>query len=768
MKPKTLRFAVLIPIFIGCLSLLKPLFSSDAAISQLFMSGSTIYGLASLCLVWFVFLSGVRYSRAIMLIDGGIALALTTAVLAGHFLNFTFPLEHLVLPPPNTPFLLNLTYMFMACYLIQLLVCWLPRTKFLVNGALAVILFMVLLSTFGHIYQLEGVKQEALLLPMPLGAIISFLALGLVIFAYTNHMDRLYLNPRIMSGFALMLVAVIGANVVVYRNLTHTTTMVNRVDGARSVLSEIYSLELYLTSAESDTQTYVHGGNPKYLTSYASNKQAYRQAMDQIAAHADTADTPDLHASVLTVSNLGNQILGLTDTTLAQAEQKKLSARTQTDSQNQLDLYMQQMLDEIRTVSTNYTSQLNQLVAQESYGARGIVLGVSITSALSLLMIIFTPLFIRQTIQKLSTAQEGLRTSNRLLGAEKSRAEAILTSVGDGLFAVDAHQKIILFNHAAEALTGLKKATVLDTPYRQQLKFTSPTAAAAVDFTAKALEGIESHLTHNLQLVRQNGQKVDVQVSASPVKDKNGVTEGAIVVFRDRSDEQALENAKDDFVSLASHQLRTPATATKQFLAMFLQGYAGPIDDKQRLFLQQAYDNNELGINIIEELLDITRLESNKFKLVKEKIDLNHFLQQSAEQHKAYADKGRQRIALVAPKKSVHIEADANLLGMAVDNLVTNALKYSPEGSTVTIRLKGGDQPSIAIEDAGIGIKEEDMQKIFERFTRLEDPQKQHVSGTGIGLYLVQKIASMLHAKITLQSDYGKGSTFTLIFKPTE
>jgi two-component system phosphate regulon sensor histidine kinase PhoR len=237
------------------------------------------------------------------------------------------------------------------------------------------------------------------------------------------------------------------------------------------------------------------------------------------------------------------------------------------------------------------------------------------------------------------------------------------------------------------------------------------------------------------------------------------------VVFRDRTSEQALENAKDDFVSLASHQLRTPATATKQFLAMFLEGYAGKIDDRQRMFLQQAYDNNELGIAIIEDLLNATRLESNRLKVVKEKIELTHFLKMTADQHKPLAERNGQTIKVVVPHKHVYIESDDSLLGMAVDNLVTNALKYSPEDSTVTIRLTDGPYVTIEVSDTGIGIQKSDISKIFERFSRLEDPQKQHVSGTGIGLYLVRRIVQVLHAKIKVESIYGKGSTFILKFK---
>ncbi len=769
MNSKALRLVLLVPILLALFSFLQSLSPIHSPLTQLAMTPPAGFGTIMLALVWIIYLSGYKYGRKLLLIIGILSLALTLTIIASHFLNFTFRFESLLVPAPrsNTPFLLNLSFMFLACYIVQTLAYWLPRTKLIVNIMLGVILFMVLLSIFGHFYQLSGIPQEALLLPMPFGAIIGFLVLILVIFSYTNHMDRLYLNTEILVSFMAMFIAILGANVVIYRNIHSTANALIRIDETRQILIDTYNVNYYLNIAQTEAQTYGASTNPAYISLYQNNRQSYYKAISQVELESGGLNTKSIGQPIRTIANLGGQVISIGDSIVG--EQHTLSSMAQASADEKMNNDMGQVGQQIKGLSLGYTSQLNVLTLQEVSGAKGIMLGVSIASALSVLFIIFTPLFIRQTIQKLAIAHDRLGDSNRLLYDEKSRAEAILASISDGLFAVDTHKVITIFNQAAEDMTGIQREAALGKRYEEVTRFLSTEQDKTFDFTNKALQGITSYLTHNVTLSRSDEQKLDVQISASPIKNKSGSVVGAIVVFRDRSHEQELETAKDEFVSLASHQLRTPATATKQFLAMFLQGYAGNIDDRQRFFLQEAYDNNEQGIHIIEDLLNITRLESNTLKVVKEKIELGQFLKTNVQQHEVFARKSKQNIHLITPSKPIEMETEVSLLEMAVDNLITNALKYSDEGDDITVRLTAGDDRiAIAVEDSGIGMKEEDIPKLFQRFTRLDDPQKQYVSGTGIGLYLVKKIVKRLRGTIKVESEYGKGSTFTLEFKPSE
>jgi two-component system phosphate regulon sensor histidine kinase PhoR len=764
---KKLRFVALLPALIALPSFFNH--SSSFTGQGILMSPSTAFGLAGLSIIWFVYFSGYKYGRRIMLIEGLLSLPVTTFIVGSYIWDFDFPFMKYLRPVNASAFMLNLSIIFAACFLIQVLCYWLPRTRLYVNALLAVILFITILSISGHLYHIDQIVTARLLMPIPTVAIIGFMVLSLAIFAHVNHMSHLYLNKKILGSFLLMLIAIIAANIVVYRNFNDTVKLAIRVNTTHQTLTAIYNADLYLASAASDAHAYELTGNPQSPITYQKDKQIYLTTIKQVEANISPADT-NTYLAVQQVVNLGQKILATTNSMVAQGQHHTAAPQVQTDSDRLLNSYVNQMFQQVKALGASYTNELNRLFTEEGYSGRGIVTGVSVASALSVLLIIFTPLFIRQTIEQLSITQERLRKSFRQLFEENSRVEAILTSIGDGIFAVDDHGNITIFNHAAEQLTGLDASIVIGKPYDSILHFasTDTTGHIQTNFVAKALMGTSSQIDHHLTLAHKAGHPLDIQISASPVRSHQSTVAGAIVVFRDRTSEQALENAKDEFVSLASHQLRTPATATKQFLAMFLEGYAGKVSDQQRMFLQQAYDNNELGINIIEDLLNITRLESDRFKVIKEKIELTDFLKRTAEQHQPYAKRNEQIIHLTLPHKHIYIETDPSLLGMAVDNLVTNALKYSPEKSAITISLTEKPHTAIVVSDSGIGIQKEDMKKIFERFTRLEDPQKQHVSGTGIGLYLVKKIIKMLHAKIKVESDYGKGSTFTLEFKTLE
>jgi PAS domain S-box-containing protein len=764
MKAKTLRFVMLVPAILALLSLLKTLFPAHGTTSQLFMTPITIVGMLALSITWFFYLSGYRYTRLIMLVEGLVSLAGIGVVFLGYFRHFNYPGKHFI-APTNEKFLLNLASLFLLCYLVQVMAFWLPRmkAKVFINAALAITLFIVLLSLFGHVYSFGGIPQETLLLPMPLGGILSFFVWVLVVYVHTNRMERLYLSSRIILSFATMFLAILGANAVIYHNISKTANVSYKVGEAQEIVSETYNLNFYLGSAQAKAQVYGLSGDPQYAAAYQSDQESYLETISGLENQlAQEHASASVLQSISTVAHLGTQVLTLGDSIVSNTSPVMTQSK-ETTTDKAMDAATDQVLVRVKGITAVYTNQLDQLTGKEITGASGIILGVSITSAFSILLFLFTPLFIRQTIHDLSTARDQLEESSRLFSEEKTRAETILSSISDGLFAVDGDGVITLFNHAAEEISGIKRGTALGRQYSDVLHFNT-----TLDFTAKALHRVTSHLSHNAVLSRADGKAVDVQVSASPVLNRVGTLTGAIIMFRDRSSEQALENAKDDFVSLASHQLRTPATATKQFLAMFLQGYAGDIDDRQRLFLQQAYDNNEIGIQIIEALLNITRLESNKFKPMKEKIDLNEFLQSAVTQHDVLAKKNNQTVKLVAPAKHIFIEADVNLLTMAVDNLITNALKYSHDDSAVTVHLSDGHRATIAVSDHGIGIKEEDIPKLFMRFSRLQDPQAEYVVGTGIGLYLVKQIAHKLHATIKVESVYGKGSTFTLTFNPME
>jgi len=230
-----------------------------------------------------------------------------------------------------------------------------------------------------------------------------------------------------------------------------------------------------------------------------------------------------------------------------------------------------------------------------------------------------------------------------------------------------------------------------------------------------------------------------------------------------RQKQMEVQNAKDDLLSLASHQLRTPATVVKQYVGMLLQGYGGEITQKQMGMLKHAYDSNERQLQIINQLLYVARLDAGRITLHKERTDIRELLDQVFHEQMVESRQRHQKLFYRQPKKAVIADVDPQYFHMAIDNLVSNAIKYTPEKGSITLSTKKTDEAVlVSIEDNGIGIDAERQKIIFDKFTRLENEMAADVSGSGIGLYLTDQIINLHGGHIVVKSTPGKGSTFTV------
>lgn len=230
-----------------------------------------------------------------------------------------------------------------------------------------------------------------------------------------------------------------------------------------------------------------------------------------------------------------------------------------------------------------------------------------------------------------------------------------------------------------------------------------------------------------------------------------------------RQKQQEVQSAKDDLLSLASHQLRTPATVVKQYVGMLLQGYGGELTQKQTGMLKHAYDSNERQLLIINQLLYVARLDAGRITLHNEKTDIRELLDQVFHEQLVESRQRHQKLFYRQPKKPVVAEVDPQYFHMAIDNLVSNAVKYTPEKGSITLAVrKSANEVQVSVQDNGIGIDEERQKMIFDKFTRLENEMAADVSGSGIGLYLTDQIVNLQGGHIEVKSTPGNGSTFTV------
>jgi signal transduction histidine kinase len=225
-----------------------------------------------------------------------------------------------------------------------------------------------------------------------------------------------------------------------------------------------------------------------------------------------------------------------------------------------------------------------------------------------------------------------------------------------------------------------------------------------------------------------------------------------------------INRSKDEFIALASHQLRTPATAVKQYVGMILEGYAGEVTPEQERFLRSAYESNERQIQVVNDILRVAKLDLKKIILKKQNIDMVDLVQSIVHDLMSHFKGRDQDVTVKTSTDRIFVPADTEYIRMALSNIVDNASKYTPEGKKVSISIHDSPDGSveIAVRDQGVGITEKDMEKLFKKFSRIDNPLSVKVGGTGLGLYWAKEIIELHGGTISVTSSVNKGTTFTV------
>jgi PAS domain S-box-containing protein len=225
---------------------------------------------------------------------------------------------------------------------------------------------------------------------------------------------------------------------------------------------------------------------------------------------------------------------------------------------------------------------------------------------------------------------------------------------------------------------------------------------------------------------------------------------------------EVLNESKDEFLSLASHQLRTPATSVKQFLGMLIDGFVGELDDKQAEFVRRAYDSNERQIGIINDLLRVAQIDAGDLSLSKEVLAVNEIITEAVHNIHTQIDQ-RSQIIDIEEHATTFIKVDREKFRMAIENLIDNASKYTrPEGKIFIAARTNKDFCEISIKDTGVGIAVDDMGRLFTKFNRIPNDLSNETNGSGLGLYWVEKVVKLHGGTIHVESEIDQGSTFTV------
>lgn len=341
-------------------------------------------------------------------------------------------------------------------------------------------------------------------------------------------------------------------------------------------------------------------------------------------------------------------------------------------------------------------------------------------------------------------------------------AEALFNSIGDGAIATDEFGKITRINPTALRILGCTEAEMLGAWFPKKIVSIREdgTLVNLIDrpITRAFLTG--KTVIEKMYYKKKNGQIVPVAITVSPIM-LNGRPVGAIEVFRDITLEYEIDRMKSDFISLASHQLRTPLSAIKTYSHMLIDGYMGTVTDNQKKSLRTILSATNRMNELISTLLNITRMESGGVTVTVKPVDIPLLIDEVCKEHNlAIADKELD-IAVTTTKSVKPIKSDTLLVKEILSNLISNAIKYTPQGGNVTIAVKSRPAEIVcSITDTGVGIPRHSQEQIFTKFFRAHNVVKQETSGTGLGLYLVKGLVDTLKGKIWFESEEGKGTTF--------
>lgn len=344
---------------------------------------------------------------------------------------------------------------------------------------------------------------------------------------------------------------------------------------------------------------------------------------------------------------------------------------------------------------------------------------------------------------------------------QKAQADALFLSIGEGAIATDEKGNISRINRAALEILSIREEDVIGKWF--------PGSIVAVDSSGILINPLERTITRAVlsgkaisersYYKKINGDIVPVFVTVSPIiLDDKPI--GAIEVFRDISNEVEVDQLKSDFISIASHQLRTPATAVKNLIGLLKEGYVGSLTDEQLFIIDQAYASNEAQLEIVNNLLYAARAESSSVKLKYEDYNLVEMVKVVMEDLGDVIKERSQQVALVMPDE-VTMDMDTHFMRMLVENLISNASKYTPDGGSITVEVKEhGNKIQLAVSDNGVGIAKSDLPKLFNRFSRIDNELSTIRGGSGIGLYLVKRVAMLHHGFIDVSSAVGEGTKF--------
>ena len=399
--------------------------------------------------------------------------------------------------------------------------------------------------------------------------------------------------------------------------------------------------------------------------------------------------------------------------------------------------------------------------------------GINVQFIIGYLFFGFLPLIFSLVlwIRRQKTDDNTSNLENRLSAVE-SKSDVVINAIDDGVLAISKDGNIELINPSAQQIIGWDQGDALGLNWKSVLKLVTSDGKDVEDLENPIVQSLSKNQpTHNdkLFLLTSSEKRILVSIVSSPVGTEG---EGIIVVFRDITKEKAEEREQAEFISTASHEMRTPVASIEGYLGLALNPATAHIDEKARDFITKAHESAQHLGRLFQDLLDISKVEDGRMKNNPKIINVNEFLKdifdglatKASEKQLNYIfmpdiiDEGKEK----SLQPIFYANIDPDHFREVVSNLIENAIKYTPSGEVV-VNVTGDDkQISVSVKDSGIGIPAEDIPHLFQKFYRVDNSDTREIGGTGLGLYLSRRLAEAVSGNLRVESKYKEGSTFYL------
>jgi len=333
-------------------------------------------------------------------------------------------------------------------------------------------------------------------------------------------------------------------------------------------------------------------------------------------------------------------------------------------------------------------------------------------------------------------------------------------NAADNIVITDPEGIVIYANKSLEAITGYTPEEALGK--KSGVLWKSPMPLGYYQNMWDIIKNQKKIFIGEIQNKRKNGLIYTASISISPILDKNGEIKFFVGIERDITKEKEVERAKDEFMSLASHQLRTPPSIISWYTETLQSGELGPTNEKQTAYLAEIYKANQRMIAVINSLLNISRIEMGTFSIAPKEIDIREVIDETIKELESRFDR-KAEIKKDYDARLGPFKMDQNIIQIIIDNLLSNSFKYSPpENTKIEIAIKiENDFLLLSVKDNGIGIPLKDRGRVFEKLFRSDNAVSANPDGTGLGLYMIKRmIVDGLGGKIWFDSEEDKGSTF--------